>query len=188
MQLKLKPMEAELELKYLKRLGDSDHKAYDILFTEYYPSVKGFLLGFTKDQDVAADLAQDIFFKVWVNRESISRTVSFRAYLYRMARNLIYDYYEHISVVEKYDLEQREQKENSYSIEEEIYAGELSLLIDTIIGRMPPQRKRIFVMSRRDGLSNDRIADALNINKRTVENHITQALHDTKEELHRGGD
>ncbi|MDR3262203.1 MAG: RNA polymerase sigma-70 factor [Tannerella sp.] len=179
-------MDAELELKYLKRLGDSDHNAFDILFTEYYPKVRSFLFGFIKDQEIASDLTQDVFFKVWVNRESISRTVSFRAYLFRMARNLVYDYYEHINVVERYNLEQRERKEDSYSIDEEIYAGELSLLIDAIISKMPPQRKRIFVMSRQDGLSNDEIADALNINKRTVENHITQALHDIKKELYSG--
>jgi RNA polymerase sigma-70 factor (ECF subfamily) len=177
-------MDANLELKYLEKLGKSDHDAFDMLFTEYYPRVKSFLFGFVKDQETASDMAQDIFFKIWVNRENLSRIISFRAYLFRMARNIVYDYFEHIDVAEKYDLEQQEHKNCYYSMEEEIHARELNLLIDIIVNRMPPQRKRIFVMSRKEGLSNDEIAGILQINKRTVENHITQALQDIRKELH----
>jgi RNA polymerase sigma-70 factor (ECF subfamily) len=176
-------MDANLELKYLEKLGKSDHGAFDMLFTEYYPRVKSFLFGFVKDRETASDLAQDIFFKVWVNRENLSRIASFKAYLFRMARNMVYDYFEHIDVMEKYGLEQQEHEERSYSMEEEIYARELTLLIDIIVDRMPPQRKRIFIMSRKEGLSNEEISGILKINKRTVENHITQALQDIRKEL-----
>ena len=74
---------------------------------------------------------------------------------------------------------------NGYSdlIEENIYAKELSLLIDIAIEQMPEQRRRIFKMSRKDGLSNEEISLKLEINKRTVENHITQALADLREIL-----
>jgi RNA polymerase sigma-70 factor (ECF subfamily) len=139
-------------------------------------------MGFIKDENMASDMAQDIFFKVWTNRESISKVVSFKNYLFRMAKNMVYDYFEHDAIKEKYDHKQQEQKENFYSdmIEEDIYAKELSLLIDINIERMPFQRKRIFIMSRKEGLSNDEIAEQLKISKRTVENHITQALSDLR--------
>ena len=76
-------------------------------------------------------------------------------------------------------------QEYGYSdlIEEDIYAKELSLLIDIAIEQMPEQRRRIFKMSRKDGLSNEEISLKLEINKRTVENHITQALADLREIL-----
>jgi RNA polymerase sigma-70 factor (ECF subfamily) len=45
---------------------------------------------------------------------------------------------------------------------------------------MPPQRKRIFVMSRKEGIPNNEIASQLSISQRTVENHITQAINDLK--------
>ena len=68
-------------------------------------------------------------------------------------------------------------------LEERILAEELGLLLDIAIDNMPPQRKLIFKMSRKDGLSNEEISHQLNINKRTVENHITQALSDLRKVL-----
>jgi RNA polymerase sigma-70 factor (ECF subfamily) len=175
-------MDINLELKYIKKLGEGDHQAFDILFARYYPVVKSFLQGFIKNSDIASDMAQDIFLKVWINRKAISQVHSFKAYLFRMSKNMIYDYFEHNAIIEKYDHRQQGEAKYLYSdlIEEELYARELSLLIDIAIGEMPLQRKRIFIMSRKKGLSNDEIAEQLKISKRTVENHITQALNDLR--------
>ena len=94
---------------------------------------------------------------------------------------MIYDYYEHSLVKESYEQKQQSSS-NEYTdlIEEELYAKELSLLIDIAIEQMPEQRRRIFKMSRKEGLSNEEISQRLEINKRTVENHITQALADLR--------
>ena len=153
-----------------------DHKAFDMLYIQYSPRLKHFLTGFIKNRDEASDMTQDIFYKIWTNRETISKVDSFKAYLFRMARNMIYDYYEHSLIEENY--QQKEQRRSTYDdlIEEELYARELSLLIDIAVEKMPPQRRNIFIMSRKDGLSNEEIAQRLNISKRTVENHMTQAL------------
>jgi RNA polymerase sigma-70 factor (ECF subfamily) len=175
-------MDANLELIYVKKLAGGDHEAFDFLFTRYYPVVKSFLAGFIKDADVASDMAQEIFFRVWLNRGAVSQVYSFKAYIFRMARNMVYDYFEHGAIVEKYGRQMQEESGSLYAglIEEELYARELSLLIDIAIEAMPLQRRRIFVMSRKKGLSNDEIAERLGISKRTVENHITQALHDLR--------
>lgn len=178
-------MEVERDSEYMEKLGQGDHKSFDALFMLYHPRVKNFLKGFIKDEEEACDMAQDIFFKVWTNRESISKVSSLKAYLYRMARNMVYDYYEHSLVKESY--EQKQQSSSTYAdlIEEDLYAQELSILIDIAIEQMPEQRRRIFKMSRKDGLSNDEISQRLQINKRTVENHITQALADLREVVRR---
>lgn len=174
-------MEVNREAEYMEKLGQGDHKSFDALFILYHPRVKNFLLGFVKDEEEACDMAQDIFFKLWTNRESISRVSSLKAYLYRMARNMVYDYFEHSLVKENYE-QKIQLSSNGYSdlVEEDIYARELSLLIDIAIEQMPEQRRRIFKMSRKDGLSNEEISLRLGINKRTVENHITQALADLR--------
>lgn len=178
-------IEVNRESEYMEKLGQGDHKSFNTLFMLYHPRVKNFLKGFIKDEEEACDMAQDIFFKVWTNRESISKVSSLKAYLYRMARNMVYDYYEHSLVKESY--EQKQQSSSTYAdlIEEDLYAQELSILIDIAIEQMPEQRRRIFKMSRKDGLSNDEISQRLQINKRTVENHITQALADLREVVRR---
>lgn len=175
-------MVVNLESDYLRRLGNGDHLAFEGLFVLYYPKVKNFLKGFIKDAELASDMAQDIFFKVWINRKEISGVVSFRGYLFRMARNMVYDYFEHCAVQERHNLKESEVTGSLCLdiVEEEIYAKELSLLIDIAVDKMPSQRKKIFIMSRKEGLSNDEIAARLEISKRTVENHLTQALSDLR--------
>ncbi len=139
--------------------------------------MKSFLAGFVKDRELAADMAQDIFFKIWINRKSVSKVASFKSYLFRMARNMIYDYYDHTLIEEKYVSKLRQKNNISAElVEEGLYAHELSLLIDAAIEKMPDRQRQIFTMSRTEGLDNDRIAKELNISKRTVENHITKAL------------
>ena len=95
-------MDINLESKYLEELGKGDHKAFDMLYIQYSPRLKHFLTGFIKNRDEASDMTQDIFYKIWTNRETISKVDSFKAYLFRMARNMIYDYYEHSLIEENY--------------------------------------------------------------------------------------
>lgn len=169
------------ESDYLNKLRKGDHNAFDKIYLHYSPKVRHFLMGFIKNAEEANDMTQEIFYKIWVNRETISKVESFNAYLFRIARNMIYDYFEHQQIVENYQQKQQEQSPIFEDlIEEELYAKELSLLIDLTIEKMPPQRRLIFIMSRKEGFSNEEIALKLNINKRTVENHLTQALADLR--------
>ena len=69
------------------------------------------------------------------------------------------------------------------SLEEEFYAKETQLIIDLVVQKMPPQRKKIFELSRYKGVSNDEIATSLNISKKTVENHLNAALKEIKKAL-----
>lgn len=176
-------MEMDRESELLKGLGCGDHKSFDALFMLYHPKVKNFLMGFIKDEEEACDMAQDIFFKVWINRESLSKVNSLKAYLYRMARNMVYDAYEHSLVKDSYEQIQQQNSPCTDLIEETLYARELELLIDIAIEQMPEQRRRIFKMSRKEGLTNEEISQKLEINKRTVENHITQALADLRKAI-----
>jgi RNA polymerase sigma-70 factor (ECF subfamily) len=153
------------------------------LFLYYHPKIYHFLCGFIKNDDEAYDMTQDIFYKVWMNREMMREIKSFKAYLFSMARHMIYNHYEHNLVKEKYALGQLTQPE-TYEPEQDLFAKDLALLIDHVVSQMPEQRRSVFKMSRREGLSSDEIASRLNIHKRTVENHISNALSDLRKVLH----
>ena len=175
-------MDKHLEAKHLINLSKGDHRSYELLFLTYHPKIYHFLSGFIKNEEEAYDMAQEIFYKVWVNRTAMKEVKSFKAYLFTMARHMIYNQYEHNLVKEKYTLSQLNQSE-IYEPEEELFAKDLSFLIDLVISKMPLQRQRIFMMSRKEGLSSDEIASRLSIHKRTVENHISNALTDLKKAL-----
>lgn len=173
-------MEKDQEMKLLKQLGLSNHDAFNTLFLEYYPKVYNYLLGFIKDKDEANDFAQDIFVKIWIGRESVSKVNFFKAYLFSMVRNTIYNHFEHVLVRENYVSKIQELPLYSNLLESELYAKELSLMIDLAIEKMPEQRRKIFTMSRKEGFSNEEISIRLNISKRTVESHISLALSDLR--------
>jgi RNA polymerase sigma-70 factor (ECF subfamily) len=66
-------------------------------------------------------------------------------------------------------------------IESDYQTKEKELLIRLTVEHMPPQRQRIFKMSREQGLSNDDIAIKLGVTKKTVENNITMALKELRD-------
>lgn len=173
----------EKEDEYVKALSKGDSKAFELLFLRYQPRLVAFYAGFVHDDEVARDMAQDLFFNLWTNRERLSAVRSFSSYLYQMARNALYNYYDHSLVCEKYDAEQLFRPLVVENTEELLFANELQALIDLKVEQMPPQRRLVFRMSRVEGLNNDEIASNLNISKRTVENHLTAALSDLRRML-----
>ncbi|BFK96570.1 RNA polymerase sigma-70 factor [Alistipes onderdonkii] len=128
-----------------------------------------------KDHSEAEDITQDIFLKIWRNRTSIGAVDAFGPYLFRMARNAVYDRFDSRSVRENYA--RRASLLPEYELPDSaIDSRDLLLLIRMVVEKMPEQRRRIFRMSREEGLSNDQIAEQLSISRRTVENQISRAL------------
>jgi RNA polymerase sigma-70 factor (family 1) len=175
-------MDKKLEIECLANLSEGDHRSYELLFLAYHPKIYHFLCGFIKNEEEAYDMTQEIFYKVWVNRKTMREIKSFKAYLFSMARHMIYNHYEHNLVKEKYTLSRLAQSE-TYEPEQDLFAKDLALLIDLVVSQMPEQRQRVFKMSRKEGFSSDEIASRLNIHKRTVENHISNALSDLRKAL-----
>jgi len=100
-----------------------------------------------------------------------------------MGKNAICNYYDHSLVNNKFVAEQLTRPVDFENTEELIFAQQLQSLIDMTVSQMPSQRKLIYTMSRIDGFSNSEIAEKLNINKRTVENHLTAALADIRKTI-----
>lgn len=161
----------ETESTLLVNISHGDTKAFESLFMLYFPKLKLFLSGFLDSEAEAEDLAQDIFVKVWQNRYSLGKIENLNAYLYRMAKNTLYTYLDRSFFPEAIP-------ESGYGYI--LSTEELEELIDVTINKMPPQRKTIFRLSRKQGLSNEEIALQLNISKRTVETHISAALADLR--------
>lgn len=173
----------EREDEYIRALSEGDEKAFELLFLRYQPKLIYFFTGFVHDEEIARDMAQDLFFNLWINRGKLAGVHSFRSYLYRMARNALYNYYDHTLVLEKYDAAQLLTPLSVSDTEEQFFAKELQDFINLKIEQMPPQRRQIFKMSRVEGLDNEEIALRLNISKRTVESHLSSALADLRKLL-----
>ena len=164
----------------LEAISQGNAKAFDSLFTAFYPKTERFLAGFLDSKEEAEDLAQDVFVKLWQNRSGLVYVENVNAYLYRIAKNTLFDYIEKSRKINYSAPSSLLDIPTKETLEELLFAKELNDLINLAIDKMPAQRKTIFTMSRKESLSNQEIAEHLNISKRTVEAHISAALADIR--------
>lgn len=173
-------MTSKEERLYIKAFSKGDTRAFEVLFLEYQPKVVAFINGFIKNEEEARDICQDIFLRLWNNRSSCSNIRSLEAFLYKSSKFAVYNYFDHILVNEKYIKHLLFAPRTYDDVEEQMFADELMEHIQSAIDKLPEKRRRVFEMSRKDGMTNEEIAQSLDINKRTVDNHITSALSDIR--------
>jgi len=164
-------------------LRGGDPSAFETVYLHYAGPVKNFLTALTRSDEAGDEITQEVFVTLWEKRDRIDPERGISGYLYTIAKNYAFKYlskgkhlvYESDGVAEPSDLER--------SPAEILIQKEKELLVEIAIRRMPTQRRKIFEMSRKEGLSNGEIAEKLNLSKNTVENHITSALKDLREVL-----
>ncbi len=165
----------------IEKIASGDHHAFQGMFMEYFPKMKYFIMHIVKSESIAEELSQDIFMKVWINRDFLPNLRSLNAYLYKMARNAALNYLDHKYVEDTFIL--NFQSAPVEDLNDELDARELELLIQLTIDRMPEQRRKVYVMNRVEHLKNDEIATLLSLSKKTVENHLNLALKEIRKVL-----
>lgn len=153
-------------------------------FNKNFPKVKTFAWQLLKSEEDAEDIAQDIFVKLWERPELWMSREKLDSYLYTVVRNHIYNFLKHKAIEFDY-LEMAAEKMKITELElpkpdDELRFHELELFVQMALERMPEQRRRIFSMSRKEGMTAQEIALKLNVSVRTVEQHIYKAIQDLK--------
>ena len=159
-------------------------EGFEMLFNQHYEPLCGFVFGMIKDYDASEDVIQELFVKFWGKRNDIPDDISIKAYLYRAARNMALNQIKHFGIKKDFNLYNREEMSDAeQNIGNPAETSELENMIDQAIKRLPTERKKIFLMSRNDGLKYKEIAGELNISIKTVENQMGKALSTLRTEL-----
>lgn len=167
----------------ITQMRDKDSiDAFDALFCRYYPSAVSLAGAITGDAEYAKDLAQDIFLKLWMNRAQLDPSKSVRSLILTSVHNASINYLKSrrtamLSVVG--DISEPQ----SDATREEILLTDRNTELDRLVQEMPPMRRRVFEMSRREGKDRESIARELNISLRTVDKHLELALKSLRKNL-----
>jgi len=157
-------------------------------FTELYNRYKGLLYIYackvTKDDDKAEDLIQELFINLWDKRETINFTSSISSYLYSAVRYKFFDLVDKEKVRADYvQAFQLFLDKGEYLTDNYILEKELSATIEKEISNLPAKMRKVFLLSRKENLSNKEIAERLDISEKTVKNQLSTALKTLKVKL-----
>ncbi len=166
-------------IRLAKELSAGSQEAFNEIFRAYYGKVVNFVNSLVKSHSVSEDLSQEVFVNLWNSRHALGEVRSLNAYIYTIARNITIDYLRKRriacdSIGKSVDFLDSEMTDEKY------FAMEKELMIRLAVATFPERRRRIFTMSRFEGMSNSDIAETLGITKKTVENQINLSIRDIK--------
>jgi len=175
-------MKINIAANTLVDLQKGESKAFETVYKAYFDKVKRFITSITRSPDDAEDMAQDIFLKLWTERETLNMEMSFNSFLFTVARNAAFNFLKHKLVEESYINEYCREIDTD-TPEEHAFAGDIELLVEMALERMPAKRSEVYRLSRQTGLENDEIALQLGISRHTVENNLSLALKEIRRML-----
>ena len=141
----------ENELKVLiDRMKGGDRESFNKIFRRYYTPLSRFCVRFVGDGDQAAEIVQDLFVKVWTNREKLTLTPSFESYMLRAVRNSAITFINkeraHTDVNERIYTDDSDANDPS----ETLQSNNLEASYQKVLATMPEKRREVFLASRFD--------------------------------------
>ena len=179
----MKEFNAYTDPELVNLLKRNSSFAFQILFDKYSQRIYRFSFSYFKNKEEAEEIVQEVFLKIWKMRSELSSGKSFDSLLFVIAKNTI------LNTIRKAKSEQVYldyvllNPAKAVSLDEELDFHELERIYKRAVDQLSPKRKEIFLLSRKDSLSNAEIASRLSISVKTVENQMTSALAEIKRKL-----
>lgn len=175
----IKPKNTKEDINLLTHgLKQGDRAVFDQIFRLYYAQLTNYCMQYVSDRDIAEDLVQSFFVKLWIRHKDFDIKTSLKSYLFKSVCNQAYSYL----AWQKHQKEQNKKAAEKLLVNElnnpfeKLNEKEMDALIQEAIESLPEKRREVFLMSRNEGLKNKEIAERLNISVKTVENQMTKAL------------
>jgi RNA polymerase sigma-70 factor (family 1) len=159
-------------------VAQSVEAAFSEIFRRYDKRIYPFVLKMIKTESVAEELTQEIFIKLWFNRQKLNDVSNPSSYLFGIAANHTLDHIRK-KLNERRMLNHLSEKlkgDSSNNTEESMLLRDCEALIAKALIDLPPQQKKIYVLSRQHGLKNEEIASQMSLSPNTVRNHLSEAL------------
>jgi RNA polymerase sigma-70 factor (family 1) len=175
---KFLPNESEL----LAKIAGGDQRAFTELFEFYQRYVYVYGKNLTRSEELAAEIVQDIFLKIWLGRQKLEKVENFGAYLNRIVRNHSLNLIRQVAKQIKSNAILRidAQKADESTIQQLDY-NEANRTLNQAINNLPPQQRMVYNLCHLEGMKYEEAAAKMNISIRTVQAHMGQALKNIRE-------
>ena len=177
---------------WVARIPHGDDAAFTTMVDQFAGPLRRFAFRFTRSRDVAAEVVQDVFYKVWTNRAAgavFEGRLELRAYLYRATRNTALDCVAREITRSKHrkasrpDAADRVTPLHAAPADTHAELAELAETIDQVLAAMPDRRRAVCVLRWRHGLPVAEIAERLGISAKTVEIQVGRGLRQLRERI-----
>ena len=174
--------QAEDELGVL--FADDNRAAFKQLYISYYSRLYAYTLKFVKSSELAEDIVQEVFLKLWEGRHKLTEVNSFRSYLFTICKNTTLSYLSRAAV--ERDIKNKiiaAAPTHHSDTEHTILYNEFEEVLYQAIEQLPPQRRQIFTLCKLEGKTYEEVANHLGISPGTVNDHIVKATKSIREFL-----
>lgn len=150
---------------------------FEDVFKSHFKNLHAYACTIVKDDVMAEEMVQNVFYKIWERKAHLSIQTSLTAYLYRAVYNESLNYIKHLKVKTAYQsYATTRMNQHTDNAEKKVLLGELEERLRTALQELPEQCRTIFQMSRFEELKYQEIADRLGLSIKTVENQMGKAL------------
>jgi RNA polymerase sigma-70 factor (family 1) len=172
-----KRVSPEVQIQWLDSLRRGDERAFAAIYDYFWSRLFSVAYNYTRSRETAQEMVQEVFISLWLHRQELHLQGTLQGYLTGAIRNKVYDYFDKENVRRRYETYVVQQASpESNSTEQQVHFAELSTLVDQQVSNLPETTRRIFRLSRQDGLSNSEISRQTQLSVKSVEYHLTKAL------------
>lgn len=162
-------------------IANGDQEAFRRFFQFYKNKVYSFSYSFTKSAEIAEEITQDVFIKVWTSGASLTEVENIEAWMSTITRNLCFNYLKKLALERKArGILQKSRPSAEQNVEQYLSYKESARQVAEAVDQLSPQQRLIFNLNRNEGLKNEEIAHQLNLSPNTVKNHMVIALRKIK--------
>ena len=182
----------QIEKEIIKGIQSANQKSFGYLIQLYFNSITLYARSIVLDAELAREIVQDVFLKIWNNRDTLEIKSSLKSYIYQMTHNLCIDHLRNKAnkrnpnIVSYDDLAMRLEifeLEDPDSFFDTLFSEQMEDAIHHAIEDLPEQCREVFVLSRYEMLSYPEISKKLNISLSTTKTQMVRAMHKLKDAL-----
>lgn len=164
-------------------LRNGEENAYAYLVDRYHHQLCVYANSLIHNDLAAEDIVQNVFVMIWKKRHRLKDDFSVKNFLYKSVHNEFIDQYRKNKSVLALEKKYIDALESINDENNEHYLEKMIEFLEKAIEELPPKCKRIFILSKKEGLTNFEISEHLNIPKKTIEGQMTRAYVILREKL-----